>query len=339
MIRLKDGEHIMKLGIIGSGKIVDELLSFIHELDDIQCIHISGTLRSQDKLKRLVQEHKFQRYSTNYDDLLNDHEVEVIYIAVPNHLHYEFAKKALEHHKHVIIEKPMTSNYQEAKELKDLAVKNQLFIFEAITNQYLSQYTYIKNHLHDLGDIKLVSLQFCQYSSRYDEFMKGHILPVFDYKKSGGALMDLQVYHIHFIVGLFGEPIDIQYYPHIEQHIDTSGVFILHYPHFQCICMAAKDKQTPSFNIIQGTKGSLCIESPVSLIQEVKLIKNDGTSDIIYAGHQHVMYEEWQSFIKICQNHDLKQCYKMLEQSLIVNRILTSARQKAGIIFPADHIL
>lgn len=93
MIRLKDGEHIMKLGIIGSGKIVDELLSFIHELDDIQCIHISGTLRSQDKLKRLVQEHKFQRYSTNYDDLLNDHEVEVIYIAVPNHLHYEFAKK------------------------------------------------------------------------------------------------------------------------------------------------------------------------------------------------------------------------------------------------------
>lgn len=103
--------------------------------------------------------------------------------------------------------------------------------------------------------------------------------------------------------------------------------------------MAAKDKQTPSFNIIQGTKGSLCIESPVSLIQEVKLIKNDGTSDIIYAGHQHVMYEEWQSFIKICQNHDLKQCYKMLEQSLIVNRILTSARQKAGIIFPADHIL
>ena len=38
MIRLKDGEHIMKLGIIGSGKIVDELLSFIHELDDIQCV-------------------------------------------------------------------------------------------------------------------------------------------------------------------------------------------------------------------------------------------------------------------------------------------------------------
>lgn len=129
MIRLKDGEHIMKLGIIGSGKIVDELLSFIHELDDIQCIHISGTLRSQDKLKRLVQEHKFKHYSTNYDDLLNDHEIEVIYIAVPNHLHYEFAKKALEHHKHVIIEKPMTSNYQEAKELKDLAVKNQKSLF------------------------------------------------------------------------------------------------------------------------------------------------------------------------------------------------------------------
>ena len=233
----------------------------------------------------------------------------------------------------------MTSNYREAKELKDLAMTNQLFIFEAITNQYLSQYTYIKNHCHDLGDIKLVTLQFCQYSSRYDEFMKGHILPVFDYKKSGGALMDLQVYHIHFIVGLFGKPMDIQYYPHIEQHIDTSGVLILCYPHFQCICIAAKDNQIPSFNIIQATKGSLCIESPVSLIHEVKLIKNDGTSDIVYAGHHHVMHEEWQSFIKMYQNHDLKECYKMLEQSLIVSQILTIARQKAGIIFPADHIL
>ena len=111
------------------------------------------------------------------------------------------------------------------------------------------------------------------------------------------------------------------------------------YPHFQCICIAAKDNQIPSFNIIQGTKGSLCIESPVSLIHEVKLIKNDGTSDIVYAGHHHVMYEEWKSFIKMYQNHDLKQCYKMLEQSLIVSQILTIARQKAGIIFPADRIL
>ena len=147
----------MKLGIIGSGKIVDELLSFIHELKDIQCIHISGTLRSQEKLRRLAQEHKFQRYSTNYDDLLNDYEIEVIYIAVPNHLHYEFAKKALEHHKHVIIEKPMTSNYQEAKKLKDLAVMNQLFIFEAMNIHYLPAYQSLKTHLSKLGQIKIVN--------------------------------------------------------------------------------------------------------------------------------------------------------------------------------------
>ena len=71
----------MRLGIVGSGKIVDELLSFIHEIKAIQLIHISGTLRSEEKLKTLCTKHSFQRYSTNYQDLLDDQEVDTIYIA------------------------------------------------------------------------------------------------------------------------------------------------------------------------------------------------------------------------------------------------------------------
>lgn len=328
----------MKLGIVGSGMIVGEFLSFIHELKDIECIHISGTLRSERKLKMLANKYGFQRYSTNCQDLLNDSQVDTIYIALPNHLHYEYAKQALEHQKHVIIEKPMTSTYKEAKTLQTLAIKNHLLIWEAITNQYLSQYTYIKKHLNDIGDIQTVTCQFCQYSSRYDAFLKGEILPVFDYQKSGGALMDLNIYQIHFIVGLFGEPTDVLYYPHIEKHIDTSGVLIMRYPHFQCICVAAKDYQASSVNIIQGTQGSLCIESPVSQIKDIKLIKNDGTQINIHGHNHHVMYEEWLAFIEMFQHKDYERCYKMLEHSLTVSKIQTIARKKAGIIFPADSL-
>lgn len=326
----------MKLGIIGSGMIVGELLSFINQLKEIECVHISGTLRSEQKLRMLAQKYGFQRYSTDYQKLFDDQDVDTIYIAVPNHLHYEFARKALEHQKHVIIEKPMTSTYEEAKQLQALATKSQLLIWEAITNQYLPQYAFIQKHLADLGDIKTVSCQFCQYSSRYDQFKNGNILPVFDYKKSGGALMDLNIYQIHFVVGLFGEPTDIQYYPHIEHHVDTSGVLVLYYPDFQCICLGAKDRQASSFNIVQGIKGSICIGSPVSQMKEVRVFKNDGT-EITYQTHDHhVMHEEWKAFIEMYQHNDLKKCYEMLEHSVKVSKVQTIARRKAGIFFPAD---
>ena len=328
----------MKLGVVGSGMIVKELLSFIHEIEDIQLIHISGTARSEDKLKTLYAKHAFWRYSIDYQSLLDDQDVDTIYIAVPNHLHYQFAKRALEHHKHVIIEKPMTSTYKEAKQLQTIAMNNHLFIWEAITNQYLPQYVFIQDHLDDLGDVKTVSCQFCQYSSRYDRFKKGNILPVFDYQKSGGALMDLNIYQIHFIVGLFGEPIDVQYYPHIEHHIDTSGVLILYYPDFQCVCFAAKDRQFPSFNIIQGTKGNISIETPVSQMKHVKLLKNDGTYIVCEDDHHHVMYKEWETFIEMYKCHDLKRCYAILEHSVIVSKVQTIARRKAGILFPADQL-
>ena len=87
----------------------------------------------------------------NYDELLNS-DVDAVYIGLPNNLHFEFAKKALEANKNVIVEKPFTSTYKEALILSDLAKQKQLFIFEAITNQYLPNYKKIKELLPTLRE-------------------------------------------------------------------------------------------------------------------------------------------------------------------------------------------
>ena len=98
-------------------------------------------------------------------------------------------------------------------------------------------YNKIKELLPELGDIKIVVSNFSQYSSRYDAFKSGTILPAFDYTKAGGSLMDLNIYNIHFIVGLFGEPKDVHYFPNIEHNIDTSGILILEYDNFKCVSL------------------------------------------------------------------------------------------------------
>lgn len=172
----------MKLGIVGSGMIVEDLLSFINNIPNIQLIHISGTKRSEEKVKNLCKKHHFKRCSTSYDQLLNDEEVDTIYVALPNHLHYEYTRQALQANKNVILEKPFTSTIEEAQELEKLAIENHLFLWEAITNQYLPNFYKVKELLPKLGRIKIVECNFSQYSSRYNAFKEGNILPALDRK-------------------------------------------------------------------------------------------------------------------------------------------------------------
>ena len=328
----------MKLGIVGSGMIVRDLLSFIHEIKDIELIHISGTQRSEEQLKDICEKHHFKRYSTNYDDLLNDEEVDTIYVALPNHLHCEYTKKALQADKHVILEKPFTSTSEEAKELKELATSKQLFLWEAITNQYLPNYNKIKELLPMLGQIKIVECNYSQYSSRYNAFKEDNILPAFDYTKSGGALMDLNIYNIHFVVGLFGKPHDVHYYPNVQKNIDTSGVLIIDYETFKCVCIGSKDCKAPLSNNIQGDQGCIHIETPVSTLDTFDVYMNDGTNQTVNVNREvHRMYEEFTAFETMYQTQDYKQCYERLEHSMIVTEIQTIARRKAGILFPADN--
>ena len=70
---------------------------------------------------------------------------------------------------------------------------------------------------------------------------KGIIAPVFDKNQGGGVLGDLNIYNIHFVVGLFGAPKNSEYYPNIVREVDTSGILILEYDEFKVVCIAAKD--------------------------------------------------------------------------------------------------
>lgn len=87
--------------------------------------------------------------------------------------------------------------------------------------------------------------------------------------------MDLNVYNIH-LAGLFGEPSKISYHANIERNIDTSGILILEYPPFQCVCIAAKDCEAPVHYEHSGDKGYLYSASPTNVMHDVSFHSNDG---------------------------------------------------------------
>ena len=269
--------------------------------------------------------------------MLKNDDIEVIYIAVNNHLHYEMSMKALKAHKHVICEKPFTSHIKELEELNAYAKKENLLLLEAISTQYLPNVLKIKELLNEVGDVKIVSANYSQYSSRYNAFKEGQILPAFDYKKSGGALMDLNIYNIHFLVALFGEPKDVYYQANIEKGIDTSGIITLNYGNFKAVLVGAKDCKAPIMTSVQGDQGCILLDTPANNVSNFQLLKND--KRVFQYNEQdgkHRMYFEFVEFVKIIDKKDYQRAQDMMEKSLIAMTIATKARQSANVIFPAD---
>lgn len=336
----------MKLAMIGTGMIVNDCFRFFDEIPDLEVKAIVSTPRSEDKAIELCQKYNIEKHYIDVDEMLQDQDIEVVYVGVPNHLHYEMCQKALLAHKHVICEKPFTSCDQELKELIHIAKENNLILLEAISTQYLPNVQKIKETLPQLGNIKIVSANYSQYSSRYQAFQEGHIMPAFDYTKSGGALMDLNIYNIHLMVALFGKPLKVHYQANIEKGIDTSGILTLDYGTFQCVCIGAKDCKAPIMSSIQGDQGCIVIQSPANVVSGYQVMMNQDQSHHMdhsvgqvfdYQQGKHRMYFEFMKFVDVFKNKDMDFVNQMLDISLTVMEIQTQARKEAGIRFLADR--
>lgn len=322
----------MKLAIVGSGMIVNDFLTMVHDIPGIQLEAIVGTARSVDKMELLKKDYGIGQVSTDYEDCLNDQNIDTVYIALPNHLHFSFAKQALLNKKNVICEKPFTLNVSEMKELRELASANNVMLLEAITNQYLTNYKKIKEAVKTIGDIKLIECNYSQYSSRYDAFKKGDILPAFNPKMGGGALMDINIYNIHFVTGIFGEPQEINYSANVENSIDTSGILSLDYKDKKVVCIGAKDSTAPVRTIIQGNSGAIVIEGPTSTIDRFTVIDHQNKSQIVdFKVHTHRMYEEFVEFERIIRESDFETMTKQLDHSELVMSIVDKGLETAGI--------
>ena len=327
----------MKLGVIGSGVIVQEFLPKLVKLEGMEVAGVMNLPECIDQVRELCEKSGVKNACTSFDELCGL-GIDTVYVAVPNFLHYTYCCQALERGLNVIVEKPMTSNAREAKELRDLAEKNNAFIFEAITTVYFEAYQVIKEWLKKIGTVKLVTCNYSQYSRRYDAFRSGETLPAFDPKKSGGALMDINLYNLHYVMGLFGKPNSVKYYANVERGIDTSGMLMLSYDGFVANCTAAKDCSAPFFNVIEGTDGYITISYPPNLIGTAKLTMND-KSEEVYEEKMAMdrLIPEFTAFIRAINENDRAFYEERMAASIAVSEVQTDARLDAGIIFPADE--
>lgn len=328
----------MKIATIGTGSIVDAFLGAVEQTGGITTVAMYS--RKESTALPLAQKYNISTIYTDLDALLSDPSIDCIYIASPNSLHFDHAYLALQHGKNVICEKPFTSTVAELEILMQYAKQNNLMLFEAITTIHLPNYKLIKEQLNRLGDIKFIQCNYSQYSRKYNELLAGQTPNVFNPKFSGGALSDINIYNIHFVMNLFGKPSHINYTANKHANgIDTSGVAVLTYPEFIAECVGCKDTKSMNFVLIQGEKGYIHVLNGANGCVKVLVHIDDEVQEFNEQSTPNWLYYELVDFQQIFENKDYNACYELLDYSHDVIETLVAARQSAGIIFEADSIV
>lgn len=173
----------MKLGILGTSDIA--LRRFLPALSKQKYFAYAGVATrdiSSPKAEQFKQQFGGDVYAS-YADLLADDSIGAVYIPLPPALHYEWAKKALLAGKHVLLEKPFCTNVQDTNELLGLAAEKHLAVHENYMFVYHSQLDWIKEHMAEIGALRLIRIDFGFPFRGANDFR-------YNKELGGGALLD-----------------------------------------------------------------------------------------------------------------------------------------------------
>ncbi|QGS51911.1 Gfo/Idh/MocA family protein [Spiroplasma tabanidicola] len=191
---------MIKLGTIGTSEIVKKFVNSAKKNSNLKVLCCYS--RNKEKAKNFIIENDLAAKAVDSFEVLVD-EVDAIYIASPNGLHYEHAKYFLTQQKHVLLEKPLTLNYDQACELAQIAEMNNVFLMEAYRTAHLPQFKKLLDSCQNYQPF-LANFSMTQYSSRMEKVKHGIYDSVFDENLGKGSTYDMLIYPVELAIALFG---------------------------------------------------------------------------------------------------------------------------------------
>ncbi len=180
----------IKIGILGvSNHLIKRIVLPLTNLSNAKIYAIAS--RSENKAKQFAEQFGIEKFYSSYTDLLRDKAIDAVYIPLPNHLHYKWIKEAAQHGKHILCEKPISLNKNEASEALKYANDNNVLIQEAFMYKYHPQWIHALNLIktNQLGQVKYIHTTFA-----YNNPNPENIRNIKEY--GGGAIMDIGCYAI-----------------------------------------------------------------------------------------------------------------------------------------------
>ncbi len=286
------------IGLIGTGFITQHFVQAIASVERANAYAICS--RSIDTAEQFKKENGIDIAYDDYSVMLEDEQIDIIYIASPNGLHFDHAKLAISSGKHVLVEKPMALLPAEISELYTLAQKHKVFIMEAYVSLPYNTFSTVKTWIETLGEIGKVDFHLDQQTRHFEAYLDGANVNVFDGKMGGGALRDLGPYTLYPLISWFGEPMQSHYFStKNELNADETTLVLCHYETFSATVHVSKMLTDKRPNIISGDYGYIEIDH----INEMRTVKKfdvkGNLQDVVTCDYDNRMVPELVHFLDV----------------------------------------
>ena len=323
---------MFKVGIIGAGWIAEKMAAALSPLNDY-CVYAIAS-RSLEKAEEFARTWDIPKAYGSYEEMVMDPEVDLVYIATPHSHHYPHTRLALEHGKHVLVEKAFTANAAEAEELLAMARSKGLFITEAIWTRYMPLSHKVKELMESgiIGEPRVLTATLCYMM----EFKERIVRP----ELCGGALLDLGVYSLNFARMYFGTDI-VRTVSNV--HIGPTGMDMhesisLSYAdgkmaNLQAGALCLNDRQ----GIISGTEGYIRVDNincpeVVEVYRNYELVARYEKPEDMVNGYEYQVYE-----CKRCIEEGLLESPMMPHhETLSIMQQMDALRKEWGVKYPMD---
>ncbi|AWK49789.1 oxidoreductase [Clostridium beijerinckii] len=247
----------IKWAILGPGTIAEDFAKAITEVNGN--IYAVGA-RNLEKAEKFSSNYNVQKVYGNYNEMLKDDEIDVVYISTPHSNHYEYIMESLRNNKHVLCEKAITVNGAQLGEIVSLAKEKNLIVAEAMTIYHMPLYKKLRGLVDDgkLGKIKMIQVNFGSLKE-YDVTNR-----FFSPDLAGGALLDIGTYALSFTRYFFSsQPEEIlTTVKKFETGVDEQSGIILKNPddEMAVVSLTMRAKQ-PKRGIVCGELGYITVEN------------------------------------------------------------------------------
>lgn len=322
----------MKIGILGAGGIARVMAETVNGMEEAQCYAVAA--RDLGRAQKFAEEFGVEKAYGSYEEMLQDPQVELVYIATPHSHHYEHVKLCLEHGKHVLCEKAFTANAAQAEEILKMAEEKGLLLTEAIWTRYMPMRKTIDEVVASgiIGKITSLSANL-GYVIEQNERIHAPEL-------AGGALLDLTVYPLNFASMVFGDDIvkvDASCVK-IDTGVDGQDNVMLTYRDGKMATLYTTiHAQTDRRGMINGSLGYIEIEN-INNYESMKVYDLDRKVIASYEAPKQITGYEYEVRAAIRAIREGKtECEEMPHAETIkMMKLMDRIRADFGIVFPFE---
>ena len=322
----------MKIGVLGTGGIVAAVAPTIKKLEETECYAIAS--RTLERAEEAAAEYGFKKAYGSYEELVNDPEVELVYIATPHSRHFEDMKLCIEHGKHVLCEKAFTLNAAQTREIRHLAAEAGVYVAEAIWTRYMPSRKMIQEVL-DSGIIGNVRTLTANLSYKINQNRR-----CIEPELAGGALLDIGIYGLNFTVMHFGTEIEkiessVQF---TDTGVDGMETITIFYKDGRMAVLthgiyARSDRK----GIFYGEKGYIVVEN-INNPQSISVFDaEDHLLQHIDVPEQISGYEyQFEECIDKIESGELESRSMPMDDTIFAMEVMDIIRKQWGLVYPQE---